>query len=82
MKSFKRADSDPQAQDYLVEVYADLSESLKASKMGTTTVTEENVSFMHTIESPPTVRSKKLQARERKTIDPADYIVEVATDYK
>jgi len=85
MNSLKRSDPDPQAQEYLVEVCTDMTgspaNSPKASPNGSS-------SFHSSFESPDakecpspsSVRSKKLRAGDKKTLDPADYVVEVSTE--
>jgi hypothetical protein len=85
MNSLKRADPDPQAQEYLVEVCTDLTESPTTSPK----VSPNGSSSYHSslespavkdYPSPSSVRSKKLRAGDKKTIDPSEYVVEISTD--
>jgi hypothetical protein len=86
MYSLKRTDPDPQAQEYLVEVCTDLSESPtknipKVSPNGSSSHHSSLESpAAKDCPSPSSVSSKKLRAGEKKTIDPADYNVEISTE--
>ena len=86
MNSLKRTDPDPQAQEYLVEVCTDLTES--PTKNSPKVSPNGSSSYHSSLESPAakdypspsSVRSKKLRAGDKKTIDPADYNVEISTE--
>jgi len=82
MKSLKRSDPDEKAHEYLIEVGTDEMESPTSSPVSTP-LNRPGSMDMHMREefpSPNSIKSKKQRVRDRKTIDPADYVVEVGTE--
>lgn len=87
LKSLKRSDTDCKAQEYLIEVGTDEIDSpfpcrsVSDDDNGCHTVSNHTVDnknkYTDDFPSPSSIRSKKQRAQDKKTIDPADYVVEV-----
>jgi hypothetical protein len=88
LKSLKRSDPDCKAQEYLIEVGTDEidlplpSRSVSDDDDGCRTASNHTVDnkknkYTDDFPSPSSIRSKTQRAHDKKTIDPADYVVEV-----
>ena len=82
VSSHKRLEPDSNAQDYLVEVCTDATESpISSPKLMPSNDSDLAVPTINeNCPSPSSVRSEKQRAGDKKTIDPADYVVEVGTE--
>lgn len=90
MKSLKRSDPDSIAQKYLIEVGTDEIElpssrsvsedDCRAGSVHGADHKNSSINDNDVFPSPSSIKSKKQRAFDKKTIDPADYVVEVGTE--